>query len=68
MLSQAPIFRQAEHVTQAMAVAQVQNFRGAVVAVSPQQDVGPGPMAADLPDQTADMGRGLLAGRAARRP
>lgn len=40
MLAQPRIFRQAEHVTQTMAVAQVQNLRCAVVAVSPQQDVG----------------------------
>ena len=64
MLPQACIFRQAEHVTQPEAVAQVQNLRGAVVAVGPQQDRGRGPMAADRPDQTPDVGSGLFAGRA----
>ena len=67
MLPQTRIFRQAQHVAQPEPVAQVQNLGGSVVAVGPQQDLGRGPMAADCPDQTPDVGGGFLAGRAARR-
>jgi len=67
MLAQPRILRQAEHVTQPEPVAQVQNLGRAIMAVGAQQNLGPGPMTADLPDQTPDMGGGLLAGRAAHR-
>ena len=68
MLPQVRIFRQAEHVTEPEPVTQGEDFRGAVVAVGPQQDVGRRPMAADMPDRTPDVGGDLLAGRAQHSP
>ena len=72
LLRQTAVFRQTEDIVQPESVTQIQNLRGAIVTVGAQQDLGIGPMPADLPDQPANMGGTLGAlgppGRAQQRP
>lgn len=57
MCRQPCILRKSEDIKQADPVTEIENLRGAVMAVGSQQDLGPRPEAADLPDQPTDMGR-----------
>ncbi len=72
VLRQTPVFGQTKNIAHPEPVTQIQNLRGAIVTVGAQQDFGLGPMPADLPDQSANVGRTLsapgAAGRAQQRP
>jgi len=60
MLLKTRIARQAKDIAQAQLVTQIQHFGCAIMTVSAQQNISPGPMLADFPDQSAQMG-GTLA-------
>lgn len=59
ILRQTAVLRQAKDIAQSEPVTQVQNLRCAILAVGAQQDLGPGPMPADLADQPTNVGRAL---------
>jgi hypothetical protein len=51
--------RHAEDEVEPLGTAEVEHLGGAVVAVGPDQDLHPGPVAADLAHQSAEEGTGL---------
>lgn len=65
-------FGKGQDIKQIEPVTEIENLRGAVMAVGPKQDLGFGPEAADLPDQPLEMGRDFgsfgPSGRASKAP
>ena len=53
--SQHRVGRHAKHIIDAIGLAKVHHFGSAVVAVTPDRDVGGGPVAADMAEQPPDM-------------
>ena len=61
--AQRGVGRQAEHIIDAGRLAEHHDLRAAIMPVAADSDVGIGPVAADVPHQTPDMPRCLLARR-----